>query len=163
MASTKIASFPSQPKLPGVEVQQCGFARCDNALSMFRNLLLETAAAEHPGRLAARIDEQPRPGLTIGGAVSTDEGCKGKERGALGAGALEDFRERLQTRASAHELVRRDRQIAHAFAGGVKYGVGDRRRNSDHSEFAHAFYAERIDDLIVFFDEHRFVFPERRH
>ena len=53
------------------------------------------------------------------------------------------------------QLVRRDRQLPDASAGGVEDGVGDGRRDADHPELAHALDAERVDDLVVFLDEHR--------
>ena len=35
-------------------------------------------------------------------------------------------------------------------------GVGNGRRNANHSEFAHALDAEWVDDFIVLLNEYRF-------
>ena len=47
----------------------------------------------------------------------------------------------------------RDRQIAHALAGGVIDRIRDRRRGADDADLADAFDAERIDLVVLLLDE----------
>src|SRR5436190_24317467 len=51
------------------------------------------------------------------------------------------------------QLVEGDRQVAHAFSGRVIDRVGYRRRDTDDSDLADAFDAERIDDVVRLVDE----------
>src|SRR5262249_9979356 len=67
---------------------------------------------------------------------------------------------RLATRASSlalipHQLVERDRQIAHAFARRMIDRIRDRGGGADDADFADLFDAERIDLVILLFDEDR--------
>ena len=39
----------------------------------------------------------------------------------------------------------------------MEYGVGDGRRNADLAKLAHALNSERVDDLVLLFNEYRFV------
>src|SRR4029450_13028885 len=59
-----------------------------------------------------------------------------------------------------HQLVERDRQIAHALAGRVIDRVRNRRRSADNADFADALDAERIDLVILLFDEN---YVDRMH
>jgi hypothetical protein len=59
----------------------------------------------------------------------------------------------LQVRTSPLQLVQRDRQVAHALAGGVIDRVGDRRRDPDDADLANALDSERIDDRVRLLDE----------
>src|SRR3954453_16173198 len=70
----------------------------------------------------------------------------GGVRGAGGAGAA-------PPQGKLNQLIRRDRQIAHALAGRVIDRVGDRRGRSDYSDLTHALDAERVDDLVRLVDE----------
>ncbi len=48
-----------------------------------------------------------------------------------------------------HELVQRDRQIAHALAGCVIDGVGDRCRYADDTDLADALEPQRIAVVLL--------------
>src|SRR5215831_14656168 len=52
-----------------------------------------------------------------------------------------------------HQLVERDRQIAHAFSGRMIDRIRHGRRGADDADFADAFDTERIDLVILLFDE----------
>src|ERR1051326_9149426 len=55
--------------------------------------------------------------------------------------------------ASNDDLVRRDRELAHAFACGMKHRVRRRGCDSDNPDLAEPFSAEWIHIWIVFVDE----------
>src|SRR5262245_8768575 len=52
-----------------------------------------------------------------------------------------------------HQLVERDRQIAHAFAGRMIDRIRHGRRGADDADFADAFDTERIDLVVLLLDE----------
>jgi len=56
-------------------------------------------------------------------------------------------------RRSPPQLLERDREVAHAFAGRVIDRVGDRRRNTDDADLHQALDAQRVDDRIRLVDE----------
>ena len=49
--------------------------------------------------------------------------------------------------------IQRDRQVAHALAGGVMDRVGDGGGNADDADLAHPLDAEWIDDAVRLVDE----------
>ena len=51
------------------------------------------------------------------------------------------------------QLVQRDRQIAHTLPSGMIDRIRDRSGGADDADFADAFDTERIDLVILFFDE----------
>ena len=52
----------------------------------------------------------------------------------------------------ADEAVEPDRQVAHALAGGVEDGVGDRRRGADDPDLADALRPHRVELVVVLLD-----------
>src|SRR5690349_12929704 len=54
---------------------------------------------------------------------------------------------------TTQQLVHRDRQVAHARAGGVEHGVRDRRGRAGDADLAGALDAERVDVRIDLVDE----------
>ena len=54
---------------------------------------------------------------------------------------------------SREQLVDRDRKISYAFARGMIHRIGYRCRSANDADFANAFDAERIDLVILLFDE----------
>src|SRR5262245_42749892 len=84
---------------------------------------------------------------------------RGIDRAANCGGALtwdEAPRHLIRERdlVSSAELVQGDGQGAHALAGGVIYGVGDRRRHTDDADLAYALQPQRIAVVVLVDEDH---------
>src|SRR4051812_12758033 len=62
------------------------------------------------------------------------------------------------TPTRSNQFVRRDREVAHAFARGVKDRVGDRRRDSGDPDLAEPATTERVEMRIGLVNEEHFDF-----
>jgi len=54
--------------------------------------------------------------------------------------------------AHLHQLLHRDRQVAHTLAGGMEHGIGDGRSSADYADFANCLAAEGTGMKVRFTD-----------
>src|SRR3712207_20956 len=111
-------------------------------LAMTRFACSTTSASKHPALMVPVLAPPSQTSIRAPGrryeepsTLTTVASAQRCPRAFASLNASTMARTSFIAHAPSQQLVRRDRQVAHAPARGVEDGVGDGRRDADHAEF----------------------------